>query len=266
MKNVVKSLGVLAAYFVVQIIVQMVFMAAGIAYGIRSENGLLEFSMDHLFLMTILSNIIMLILLVLFARLRKKSVRVEWGLKQVRAGMYIQSAAAAFMLSFAWTLISYDLSFSNAQQMERSAAFYSEIFPGLGGVMMALTLLFAQPIVEEVMCRSIILNGLKSSMPIWTAVITSSMLFGAVHLLAGGIWLAAGAAVMGLCFGIIFVKAESLYAAVVAHIFANLPDFFMPYLPEIGNGMRGALALLLIVGAGVMLYFLSKRGNAHFVK
>ena len=46
MKNVVKSLGVLAAYFVVQIIVQMVFMAAGIAYGIRSENGLLEFSMD----------------------------------------------------------------------------------------------------------------------------------------------------------------------------------------------------------------------------
>lgn len=91
MKNVVKSLGVLAAYFVVQIIVQMIFMAAGIAYGIRSENGLLEFSMDHLFLMTILSNIIMLILLVLFARLRKKSVRVEWGLKQVRAGIYIYS-------------------------------------------------------------------------------------------------------------------------------------------------------------------------------
>ena len=259
MKNVVKSLGVLAAYFVIQIIVQIIFMAAGMAYGIRSENGLLEFSMDHLFLMTILSNIIMLILLVLFARLRKKSVRVEWGLKQVRAGMYIQSAAAAFMLSFAWTLISYELSFSNAQQMERSAAFYSEIFPGLGLVMMALTLLFAQPIVEEVMCRGIILNGLKSSMPIWTAVITSSVLF-------GGIWLAAGAAVMGLCFGIIFVKAGSLYAAVVSHIFANLPDFFIPYLPEIGNGMRGALALLLIVGAGVMLYFLPKRGNAHFVK
>lgn len=42
MKNVVKSLGVLAAYFVGQIIVQMVFMAAGMAYGIQSENGLLE--------------------------------------------------------------------------------------------------------------------------------------------------------------------------------------------------------------------------------
>lgn len=147
--------------------------------------------------MTILSNIIMLILLVLFARLRKKSVRVEWGLKQVRTGMYIQSAAAAFMLSFAWTLISYDLSFANAQQMERSTAFYSEIFPGLGIVMMVLTLLFAQPVVEEVMCRGIILNGLNS-MPIWTTVITSSVLFGAVHLLAGGIWLAAGDAVMGL--------------------------------------------------------------------
>ena len=128
-KNVVKSLGVLAAYFVVQIIVQMIFMAAGIAYGIRSENGLLEFSMDHLFLMTILSNIIMLILLVLFARLRKKSVRVEWGLKQVRAGMYIQSAAAAFMLSFAWTLISYDLRFQMYSKWKGALPFIRKYFP-----------------------------------------------------------------------------------------------------------------------------------------
>ncbi len=60
--------------------------------------------------------------------------------------------------------------------------------------------------MEEVLCRGIVLNQLKINMPTWIAVLISSLLFGAIHLMAGGIWLVIGATLMGICFGIVFVK------------------------------------------------------------
>ena len=50
----------------------MVFMIIGVASGIESENGLIEFTMNHLFLMTLVSNIVTVALFVLFLKIRKK--------------------------------------------------------------------------------------------------------------------------------------------------------------------------------------------------
>lgn len=162
-------------------------------------------------------------------------------------------ALSAFLLSFAWAFITYDLSFANSVQMEQSAAFYSSIIPGLGIVMMTLTLLLAQPIMEEVLCRGIMLNKLKNSFPVWAAILISSLIFGLAHLMAGGLVLAAGATLMGIYFGVIFAKTNSLYVAVIAHIFANLPDFIMPYLPQPSSGVRAILACVLAISSIVIM-------------
>lgn len=89
--------------------------------------------------------------------------------------------------------------------------------------------------------------------PDWAAVLISAAFFGIVHLPAGGVVLALGATLMGICFGIVFVRTKSLYAAIIAHAFANLPDFVMQFLPEMQFGMRAVLALAAAVVSVVIL-------------
>ncbi len=134
--------------------------------------------------------------------------------------------------------------------------FYSNIIPGFGVVMMGLTLLVVQPVMEEVLCRGIMLNKLKKSFPTWVAVLVSSLMFGLAHLMAGGLWLTIVATLMGICFGIIFAKTKSLYPAIIAHTFANLPNFIIPFLPELQFIVRMVLAVILAIASVLVLNLL----------
>ncbi len=260
MKNFLKSLAYLIVYFVIQILIQMVFMLWGNLSGIQTENELMQFSMNHLFFMTILSNIVTVILFGFFIiKIQKKDIKKELSFVPATIKTYILPSISIFLLSFAWSFATYDLSFTNTEQMQTSVLFYSNIFPNFGIIMMALTLLIAQPIMEEVLCRGIVLNQLKINMPTWIAVLISSLLFGAIHLMAGGIWLVIGATLMGICFGIVFVKTKSLYVAIVVHAFANLPDFIMPYLPQLNLKTRILLTLVFAIISIIMIVLFYKK-------
>ncbi len=259
MKNLGKSLLCFIVYFILQLVVQMIFMMIGALSGIQDQNDLIDFSMNHLLLITLVSNVVTLVLFALFNKIRKKSVKEAWSMTRVGVKLYIYPALAAFLLSFAWALATYNISFANAEQIEKSVSFYSDMLPGLGGALMALVLLVAQPIMEEVLCRGSMLNQLKESFPDWAAILMSAVIFGLAHLMAGGVVLAFGAALMGACFGLVFVKTKSLYPAVVAHAFANLPDFIMIFMPEMQSGVRIGLAVVSAVVSVVILVFFSKR-------
>lgn len=258
MKNVLKSLIYFALYFIFQLVVQMAFMIIGVLSGIRTESDLMDFSMNHLFLMMIISNVVTIVLFALFIKIRKKTIKEEWSIVPTKIKLCIYPALSTFLLSFAWAFATYDLSFANTEQMEKSALFYSNIIPGLGVVMMGLMLLVAQPIMEEVLCRGIMLNKLKESFPTWAAILVSSLIFGLAHLMAGGVWLTIGATLMGIYFGIVFAKTKSLYPAIIAHTFANLPDFITPLLPELGFGVRIVFAVILAIVSIVMMVLFVK--------
>ncbi len=260
MKNFLKSLAYLAVYFIVQLLIQMIFMLWGNLSGIQTENELMQFSINHLFLMTILSNMVTIILLAFFIiKVQKKEFKKVLNFSPVTIKTYILPSISIFLLSFAWAFATYDISFNNAEQIKISVSFYSNIFPSFGIIMMALTLLIAQPVMEEILCRGILLNQLKISMPTWIAILVSSLLFGSIHLMAGGLWLVIGATLMGICFGIVFVKTQSLYAAIIVHAFANLPDFIMPYLPQFNFGARNILACILAIISVIMIIFFCKK-------
>ncbi len=274
MKNLLKSMLCLAAYFAVQMIVQIIFMMIGALTGIADQNGLIAFSMNHMLLVTLIANVVTVAFfyrkflrlsefaagksrnrtcLIWYGRVGRRSVKTECNMTPVKMKFYIYPAAAAFLLSSAWALVTYGLSFANAEQVAQSVTFYSDILPGLGSVLMAVTLLLAQPVTEEILCRGIMLNLLRKSFSVRATILTSALIFGLAHLMAGGAVLAFGAAIMGICFGIVYVKTKSLYAAVVAHAFANLPDFVMPLLPELQFGVRIVLAAVTAVISVVLL-------------
>lgn len=259
MKNIVKCLVYFLFYFLLQPIVQMGFMMVGVASGLRSETELIDFTMDNMLLMTIVSNFLAIGILVLFFKCRKKSVKEELHAFKIRARSYVLPTLTAFTYSMFWTLVTYEINFENTTQISNSVAYYSEKVPCLGGIMMVAALLIVAPLAEEVICRGIMVTRLERSFPSWVAVIISAAIFGLMHIMAGGVVLVVGAFLMGLIAGIVFVKTKSLYAAIVAHMFANLPDFVLMALPEVPVGLRYGIAVVMLLISGVCLFRLCKK-------
>jgi membrane protease YdiL (CAAX protease family) len=80
-------------------------------------------------------------------------------------------------------------------------------------------------ISEELACRGVLYQGLHSRLPIWPAILISTLLFGAVHVLNGfvtGDFLTAGvqaiaAFLTGIAFMAIRVRTGSLYPGMILH-------------------------------------------------
>jgi len=76
-------------------------------------------------------------------------------------------------------------------------------------------------IVEEIVYRGFVIWYLSQFMPLWAAVIVSSLAFGFAHGYQG----AAGAmrcGLLGLAFGIFYVVTGSIWLPIIAHIVADV--------------------------------------------
>lgn len=84
----------------------------------------------------------------------------------------------------------------------KSVGFYNEVIPLFGTIMMVVKLLVIAPISEEIAFRGIVYSRVEKTTNAVTAIIVSSILFGLMHLMAGGIVLVVGAALMALVLDI----------------------------------------------------------------
>ena len=100
---------------------------------------------------------------------------------------------------------------------------------------------------EEIVFRGLIQARLSKLMPVWVAIIVTSLLFAAMHISTGE-----KAIVMvdlmsvfidSLLFGIIFAKTRNIYIATLAHILANtvalLSIYHFPREDSLFNRVKG---------------------------
>lgn len=102
-----------------------------------------------------------------------------------------------------------------------------------------LALVVAAPITEEVIYRNMAIANMRSRIPATLAVVVSSLIFGFFHgnlvwmLYAGGI---------GLLFGFLYVKSDSIYVSLTVHIGFN----FIGYVYSvIGNFVTGSAVTVI---------------------
>lgn len=75
------------------------------------------------------------------------------------------------------------------------------------------------PIFEEIMCRGVLIGGLlKIKCPVWTAIILSGIIFGALH---GMIIMFVGCTIFGIITGWLYCRTRSLIPGIVMHIINN---------------------------------------------
>lgn len=260
MKGIWKAIAYFVMYFGLTIIFQMllsiVFMAIGAANDLNDETLIMEFANNNILGMTVISGILTVLVLYLVFKFRKKHVKQEWKLNKFKVKNVVFASVIAFSFSFLFALCTYNVSMENSLMLSKSVSFYNEIFPLFGNVLMVANLLVIAPTAEEIALRGIIYTRVEKTTNAVTAIIVSSILFGVMHFMAGGIVLVIGAMLMALVFGYIFYKFESLWVCIIAHAFANLPDFILYNKPDISGGMFWGLiiffACLFIAGLCVI--------------
>ncbi len=249
MKSVLKSIGLVILNLGLQFLVQTIFAATGMVSGLQDEATLSEWIMNRILVITIISNSLFVLVVCLFCKLKKVDVKTCWKLNKAGVGAYIMACIIAFTYSMAFSLITYDAAVNAVSPIRVSTDFYGQ----WGIWILALALLISAPIAEEIMCRALMLNMLKKSFSVPIAILISATIFGVMHILAGGISLAIGAFLMGLLLAVIYEKTKSLWAVMVAHMVANLPEFILFQSPEIGRVAKILMiAGLLLISAGCL--------------
>jgi membrane protease YdiL (CAAX protease family) len=91
-----------------------------------------------------------------------------------------------------------------------------------------ITIVIAAPILEEILCRGIVLRGLLKNYPPYKAILISALFFGLMHL---DPWQAIPAFFGGLFLGWVYYKTQSVIPGIIIHATINSTAAVFLFLP-----------------------------------
>ena len=182
-----------------------------------------------------LSSLITLAIFIFIFRLRKKNMLKICKFNHPFAKDTLVGAFAGFASNFIvsiallfLTLFSFfDTAFEEYQNLVAPIQSGSFFFSILGIGILA-------PIIEEILFRGIIMYQLKKLFPIQIVIILQGILFGVYHFnIIQGFY----AAFLGIYFGFLAYKSNSIWPAIIAHMMMNITSLVITS-PTISNSME----------------------------
>ncbi|NMA25416.1 MAG: CPBP family intramembrane metalloprotease [Clostridiales bacterium] len=257
MKNILKSLGKAALYFI--LFIAMNFLA-GMVFGtvittqLIMESGgridqeamtwqIADAIQQNLILITMISGLLTLLTLFIFFKVRKKKVLHEVGISRVKTKALVWPVLLGVSFYLFISLIMGILPISKSVMDQYSSA-SGLLFDG-NIVISCFAALIVAPVAEEVIFRGVILSRLSRSMPAAVAAGVSSVLFAVVH---GNIVWMSYTFVLGLVLCYVCIKYRSVIASIVVHFIFNLVGVISNYL-NIENIPDALAVVLLSLGA-----------------
>ena len=102
----------------------------------------------------------------------------------------------------------------------------------IGRILAFVTAVFIAPIIEELVFRGFMLRAFAKHLPVWGAVVASSVLFSAIHVTPGVFF---PLMILGAVMAILTVKTKSIYPAIVFHMINNsmafVAEVLVQYMP-----------------------------------
>lgn len=121
------------------------------------------------------------------------------------------------------------------------------------------------PLCEEILFRGVLARSLATRLPIWIAVGLSAVLFSAYHL---SLVQAPATLTLGIAFGVLTVRADSIVPSVIAHALNNAiavlvsRDSFEGFAGWLGANPKPALAIAgTASAAGIAIIATNARGS-----
>lgn len=128
--------------------------------------------------------------------------------------------------------------------------------PAGANLLRFVSLVVLTPVLEELMFRGYLLRALSEKWGLWTGVLLSSAVFGAVHVDT------VPAMLTGVGFALLYLRTQSLWAAIFAHAAYNLTayvwnviefasagwEYHLPTIHDLRSGLWvGVLELVIVV-------------------
>ena len=194
---------------------------------------------------SVISNAITIILFALFYKIRKIPFEERCKIKPRRVSTYLYAlglgASSQLCILLALSLL---MQIIPADWFDKLNETNSSIVNAPIPIMLAATVITA-PLLEEIMCRALMLGAMKKAMPKWVAIVLSSFIFGLLHANPIGIIYAT---LFGILLGWLFVKTDSVLPSILCHLSFNLSSFII--------GEKGVGATLLIMSIPLTVIFI----------
>jgi len=220
--------------------------------GTVDEQGMLELLNQRAVVYTLIANLITLAIILAFYLIRRKKLSQALWLRRVDAPTLWAGAALAPALYLAVTVALMAIPESWLES-------YSEASSGItsGGFIGLLAVAVAAPVAEEFIFRGLIMTRLSQAMPGWLAVLLSSAIFGACH--GHPVWFGY-TFVVGMVFGLIDLRAGSIWPSILAHVAFNAIGQAFGLVPDNGGAVLAAMGALLVVA--IIASILDRKGIA----
>lgn len=117
-----------------------------------------------------------------------------------------------------------------------------------------ITVVVAAPILEEILCRGIILRGLLERYSSFKAILISAIFFAVIHM---NPWQALPAFASGLFIGWVYYKTKSIIPGIIIHATINATASAFLFLPEHRQDILGLLGMphyLMLCAIAIMLF------------
>ena len=266
MKGLLRGIGYFLLYMAftiaIQVALSIVIVQIAAGMGITGQTQIQDFVNKNILGMTIVSGMLTVLFLYFWFKIPKKDIRKEWKLNSFALRDLIKVCLLSFSVSSVFSLLTLNVDIENSRLIAVSAQYYSSMVTYMGTILMVLNVLVIAPVAEELALRGIIYTRIEKELKPIVAIIVSAVLFGLMHFMAGGIILVAGAAIMGLVFGLLMYKYRSLWLCIIAHICANLPDFIYSKERFASNGLKiGLVCVFSVTFLAVLIWILSEKGS-----
>ena len=264
MKGLLRGIGYFLLYMAftiaIQVVLSIVIVQIAAGMGITGQTQIQDFVNKNILGMTIVSGMLTVLFLYFWFKIPKKDIRKEWKLNSFALRDLIKACLLSFSLSSVFSLLTLNADIENSRLIAVSAQYYSSMVTYMGTILMVLNVLVIAPVAEELALRGIIYTRIEKELKPIVAIIVSAVLFGLMHFMAGGTILVAGAAIMGLVFGLLMYKYRSLWICIIAHICANLPDFIYSKERFASNGLKiGLVCVFSVTFLAVLIWILSEK-------
>lgn len=120
-----------------------------------------------------------------------------------------------------------------------------------------LSLVIAAPLLEEILCRGIVLESVRARYGVTAALFLSAAFFGVLH---GQSAAAVNAFVMGLILGFIYIRTDSIFSTVLLHMLNNAVAFLLVMAGLEGRTLRslvGSDTVYVAIYAGASVLFVA---------
>jgi len=160
---------------------------------------------------------------------KSKTTREELGLTRLPEWLDLLLAPAGFfvylILSGVLALLATLLPFVNPEQIQDTG--FSQISQQYEFALAFIMLIIIAPVAEEILFRGYLLGKLRQHVPVWLAIIITSVLFGIVH----GAWnVGIDVFALSIVLCLLRILTKSLWPSILLHMLKNSVAFYLLFI------------------------------------